>query len=324
MITQFTYQHILYFILLNIGIIISGYGIVKSKLLWPAWAMFILGVVIINFIFDAEHPLIRVLALIATTFTGMKVITVAETYRHIPLGLTFYQWLVFAVGWVGMRPQAFETLGQGPLPNAWALIRFGLSRLIIGSVVIFIAHRIAHFGITSYSQYLLISALALVGLSLILHFGLLNISAGMWRLRGAATYVLFRQPASAKSLAEFWSKRWNLAFTEMTSIAVFRPFKAKFGATPALIAAFVFSGLLHELALSVPVKNGYGLPLLYFLVQAVLVIIEKILISNNINIFRNVIVGKLWLFIGLVAPMPLLFHEAFIKQVVWPLVGLHN
>src|SRR5690606_37647104 len=97
--------------------------------------------------------------------------------------------------------------------------------------------------------------------------GLLSISAGMWRLSGVNTDHLFKTPVKAKSLTEFWSKRWNLAFSEMTSVAVFRPLKGKVGNTAALMTAFVFSGLLHELAISVPVNSGYGLPLLYFVIQ---------------------------------------------------------
>ena len=106
-------------------------------------------------------------------------------------------------------------------------------------------------------------------------FWLVSISAGMWRLSGVNTYLLFKQPAKALSLTEFWSKRWNIAFSEMTSVAIFRPLKNKVGSAAALMTAFIFSGLLHEIALSVPVNSGYGLPTLYFIIQGSIVLLEK-------------------------------------------------
>jgi D-alanyl-lipoteichoic acid acyltransferase DltB (MBOAT superfamily) len=163
----------------------------------------------------------------------------------------------------------------------------------------------------------------LVCLSLILHFGLLSISAGLWRLFGVNTYFLFKEPAKALSLTEFWSKRWNIAFSEMISAAVFRPLKNRTGSVVALMAGFVFSGLLHELALSVPVNSGYGLPMLYFIIQGVLVLIEKLLISHNNLFLQNKVIARLWTFFWVVVPVPLLFHAQFIRQIVWPLAGLN-
>jgi alginate O-acetyltransferase complex protein AlgI len=88
------------------------------------------------------------------------------------------------------------------------------------------------------------------------------------------------------------------------------------------MASFIFSGLLHELALSVPVNSGYGLPTAYFVIQGTLVLPEKVLADHNIKFLQNKIIARVWVFFWLVVPMPLLFHEAFIKQIVWPLAGL--
>jgi len=188
--------------------------------------------------------------------------------------------------------------------------------------LIFLAHVLVSFHLYHDVTYPLVSVILLVGFSLILHFGLLGVSAGMWRLQGANTYTLFRQPAKSTSLTELWSKRWNIAFSEMTSITVYRPLKNKIGAEGALMASFIFSGLLHELALSVPVNSGYGLPTAYFIIQGLMVLVEKALLDNKVMILQNKIIGKVWTFFWLVIPMPLLFHTQFIKQIVWPLAGL--
>ena len=87
--------------------------------------------------------------------------------------------------------------------------------------------------------------------------------------------------------------------------------------------AFIFSGLLHELALSVPVNSGYGLPLLYFIIQGSLVLIEKVLILRKVDFLQHKVTARIWTLFWVIAPMPLLFHTQFIKEIVWPLAGLH-
>jgi hypothetical protein len=314
--------HILYFMLLNLAVVLLGYIILKKKAVLQSWIMLIAGILVIYLIFLHDNPIVKMLAIIATTFTCMKVIAVTENYKNKALSLKFNQWFIFAVAWAGMRAEPFEKLGEKPLPNAWPMIRFGITRVIIGFLFILLAHGIVLMHLSYDLTYTLVSAVLLIGFSLILHFGLLSISAGMWRFSGVNTYFLFKEPAEATSLAEFWSKRWNLAFSEMTSITIFRPLRNKTGGAIALMLAFMFSGLLHELALSVPVNSGYCLPLLYFIIQGALVLIEKALSSHNILFLKNKIIARLWVFFWLVAPMPLLFHTEFIKQIVWPLAGI--
>jgi hypothetical protein len=285
-----------------------------------SWIMFAISVLTIHLIFLHQSPVLRMLAIIATTFTGMKVIAVAQNYKGKPLKLKFYQWFIFAIAWAGMRAEPFEKLGSRQLQNAWPMIRFGVSRIIAGLLLILIARAVVYK--FPNVNYLLINAMLLIGLSLIIHFGLLSISAGIWRLQGVNTYYLFKQPATSTTLTEFWGKRWNIAFSEMTAIAIFRPLINRVGSAPALIIAFLFSGLLHELALSLPVNSGYGLPMLYFIIQGLLVLIEKEFKNHHILFLQNRIIARLWVFFWLVIPMPLLFHTQFIKQIVWPLVFL--
>lgn len=313
---------LIYFIVMNLVLVLTGYWFVQNTMIWQSWALLVFSVCVIHMIFLNENAIIRMLVLIATTFTAMKVIATAESYRDKSQKLSFRQWTVFAIGWAGMRAQPFETLGEAALPDAWPKIRFGVSRILVGFVLVFLAHLLATFSVNTYLLYIIITAILLLAFSLILHFGLLSISAGMWRLSGVGTYYLFKSPAKAKTLNEFWSKRWNLAFSEMTSIAIFRPLKDKIGAASGLMIAFIFSGLLHELALSVPVNSGYGLPLLYFIIQGIMVITERILINYKASFLKNTVLARLWVFFWIVAPMPLLFHTQFINNVLWPLAGV--
>lgn len=313
---------LLCFLGLNTVITLLGYWLIKNQMIALSWLVMALSIAGIYLIFRHQHPIVMMLAVIAITFTAMKIIAVAEGYKGKRLTLSFKQWLVFAGGWAGMRAQPFETLGGPPIAGAWPMIRFGVSRVAFGAILIGLAHLIVNLQLDHQFTYICVSIILLVGLSLILHFGFLSISAGMYRLQGVNTYLLFRQPATATSLTEFWSKRWNIAFSEMTSVAIFRPLKNKFGAAAALMLAFAFSGLLHELALSLPVNAGYGLPMLYFMLHGVLVLFEKWLTLRRVKFLQHPIWAHVWVFFWLVIPMPLLFHTAFINHVIWPLAGL--
>jgi len=313
---------LIYFALINLIVVLLGYLVVRKRAILAAWIILPAAIGIVYFIFQNEHPIIKMLAIIATTFTGMKAIAAAEGYKGKPLTLKFRQWVVFASGWAGMRPQPFETLGAPALPNAWPMIRFGISRIVVGALLILLAHGLVALHLGSVLTHVVVSVILLISFSLILHFGLLGVSAGMWRLSGVNTYVLFRQPAKAKSLTEFWSKRWNIAFSEMTSVALFRPLKNKIGSAAALMIAFMFSGLLHELALSLPVNSGYGLPLIYFIIQGMLVLLERWMTIHQLQFLNNKLLATAWVFFWVIAPAPLLFHAAFIHEIVWPLAGL--
>jgi alginate O-acetyltransferase complex protein AlgI len=180
----------------------------------------------------------------------------------------------------------------------------------------------ANIGAASSSIHLwIISIILLPGLSLLLHFGLFNVLAGFWRGVGAETHALFRNPLKSTSLSEFWGRRWNLAFSEMTALVIFRPLRNVVGPRMATMAAFLFSGLLHELAISVPVQAGYGLPFLYFLLHVLAMQIEHDLAKRGHRIDAVQWRGLLWAIAWLVVPLPMLFHRPFLEGCVWPLIG---
>ena len=255
-------------------------------------------------------------ALISFALLVMKTIVLLEELARGLRPLTFARWLAFSVAWIGMQPRLFASPAAGPLTGAAALIRRGLLHTVSGAVLV-AAARLAWTGLDSR---LLASLLLLPGLSLMLHFGVCNIVAGAWRLRGVPCEALFRAPLRSQNLGEFWAKRWNVAFSEMTAIAVYRPLAARLGRGPALLAGFALSGLLHELAISVPVGAGFGLPLLYFLVHGGLVLAERALSRAGHPLTGWI--GRLWVFFWVLAPLPILFHRPFLAGVIWPLIGM--
>lgn len=245
-----------------------------------------------------NDAVLRMLVIVTGLFVTMKLLVLART------GLPRAYWPAFVM-WPGMRTTPFAKRREADERGAHALIEKGLRNVVIGAVLLFLARMLDSRAVATI--------LAMPALSLILHFGIFDIVAGVYRFRGIPVAELFRSPLLSRSLSEFWGRRWNAGFSEMMSILVDRPLRAHVGRNGALMASFLASGLLHELAISVPVNAGYGLPTAYFLLQGALVAIER-------RIGRAP--GHLWTIFWLAAPLPLLFHPPFVREVIWLLVGL--
>jgi alginate O-acetyltransferase complex protein AlgI len=259
---------------------------------------------------------VRMLVLIAALFWALKAVVGVEAQAEGQPALTATQWFAFVLGWPGMRPNLFARLGGPALGGARQLVVKGLARMAAGVPLLLLA-----WWLGTNSPWLATPPL-LVGISLVVHFGLFDVAAGLWRLAGVDTRPLFRAPLRATSLAQFWGRRWNLAFSEMTALAVYRPLHNVIGKRMATAAAFGFSGLLHELAISVPVRAGYGLPMLYFLLQGTLVLVERALERAGRPIQRLGLAAHVWVLGWLAVPLPILFHPPFLRGVLWPLIGV--
>lgn len=245
---------------------------------------------------------------------SMKVLVAVESYAD-GNGLSYLQWTAFAAGWFGMKPALFDRLPSSSLSFHNILLR-AFSRILLGFALLYfsvVAGRYEWLTMIFLPQLLL-----LAGVSFILHFGILNLSTAWWRAWGVNVQELFRQPYRSNSLKEFWGKRWNMAFSEMTQLIVYRPLKVKLSSERAMMLSFLFSGILHEVAISLPVRSGYGLPALYFVIHAIAMQLEA---SSSIvkRLIRHRLLSHMWVMTLLIVPMPLLFHHEFIQEVLIPL-----
>ena len=271
-----------------------------------AWGLVVLSVGVADRITSARPAGLRMLVLIGALFFAMKVLVSVEAAARDGTRLPPLRWAAFATLWPGMRPALVARLQPGR-SGAASLLRTGLAYVALGSTLFLVALLAWRWtGSTVLSTVLLLPAL-----SLLLHFGAFGILAGLWRGAGADVGPLFRAPWRSASLGEFWSRRWNLAFSEMTSLAVYRPLALRLGRRAALVAAFLFSGLLHEVAISLPVRAGYGRPMLYFAIHGVLTQVER----------ERGPFGRAATLLAVVLPLPLLFHPPFLQGVIWPLLG---
>ena len=260
----------------------------------------------------------RMLAIIVVLLFAMKAVVGVEAGDGARL--RFGPWLGFAGAWPGMRPVPFTALPHPPRDGSSELLRRGAARLAVGVMLIVVARVVWTTSLGSASlRRGLATVLLLPGLSLALHFGLFNLLTGAWRRLGVDCRPLFRAPLRSRSLAEFWGKRWNLGFSEMAALAVFRPLRRRLGTSTAMTTAFLFSGLLHELAISVPVRAGYGLPMAYFALHAFAMRLEQ---RPRIAAWlKRPGRGRAWTMAWLAAPLPLLFHRPFLVGCVWPILG---
>lgn len=159
--------------------------------------------------------------------------------------------------------------------------------------------------------------LGMVGIVMVLHFGLFHLLSCTWRSIGIAARPLMRVPFVSSSLAEFWGRRWNTAFRDLTYHFLYRPLAARLGTRIAMMLGFLLSGFIHELAITVPARGGYGGPTLFFLIQGCGLWLER---SERGKCFGLSVGWTGWIFtlVCLSVPLPLLFPPPFVCQVILP------
>jgi hypothetical protein len=208
--------------------------------------------------------------------------------------------------WPGMDAKSFLTS-----PGRLATVRewmFAFGKMAFGLLVLC-------FTIAVIDQWPaeLAGWIGMVGIIFILHFGLFHILSCLWRQCGCDARPIMNWPILSTSLAEFWGKRWNLAFRDLTHEFLFRPATKRLSIVGATTVGFLGSGLIHELAITVPAGGGYGGPTAYFLIQLVGLLVER-------SRFGKPIRGRAFTWLCLIGPAYWLFPPAFTTGIVVPFV----
>jgi alginate O-acetyltransferase complex protein AlgI len=251
---------------------------------------------------------LRMLAMIGALLVAMKAVMVVEWRGPRP---PYRRVLTFALAGPAMDPSPFFA-PPGRARTARPLARRGGVALFAGATLFALARAASARWPTSALW------MVVVAFSLVVHFGALSLLTAAWQNRGIAANVSFEARWRPTTLGAFWGRSWNPAFTAMTAAAAYRPVARHYGRTAGLGAAFLFSGLLHELAISVPVRAGFGLPLAYFLLQGALVTLERAVVARWLA--RHPGIGRAWTLAWLLVPLPMLFHRPFLEGIVQPLV----
>ena len=165
--------------------------------------------------------------------------------------------------------------------------------------------------------------LGMTGIVFFLHFGLFHLAALAWRAVGVDVEPLMDRPLASASLTDFWSRRWNRAFRRAADRLVYRPTARRFGPVIAIVASFVFSGIVHDIVISVPAGGGYGLPTAYFAIQAAGILVAHSAFGKYWQLARGA-TGRVFAAVVVLAPVGLLFHGPFLLTVVLPFVQAIN
>ena len=166
-------------------------------------------------------------------------------------------------------------------------------------------------------QELLLGWSGMVGIILMLHFGSFRLLSCAWRTIGVQARPLMIEPLQSRSVSEFWGRRWNTAFRDLTHRFLFRPLTEAVGPRLALVSGFTFSGLVHDLVISVPAGGGYGWPTLYFIVQALALLAERSRLGRGLGLGRGER-GRVWTIAAVALPAFGLFHPPFVRGIIVP------
>lgn len=221
----------------------------------------------------------------------------------------------YLFAWPGMDAAAFldpETIAPRPEWKEWI---WACTKTAAGAGLLWgVAPRLPA------TRPLLAGWVGMLGIILILHFGTFHVVSLAWRAAGVNARPIMQAPLSSTSLSDFWGRRWNLGFRQLTHRLVFTPTRARVGAPAALLLSFLASGLIHDLVISLPSRGGYGLPTGYFVVQGLGVLVERSLAGQKLGL-RSGFKGWLFAVVCAGAPAFLLFHPWFVTRVILPFLA---
>lgn len=223
--------------------------------------------------------------------------------------------LGYWLAWPGMDPVAFLLLPRRAdvVPTRLQWSEAAAMTLLGAGLIWGVVRRIAWW--PDLAAWVAIAGLIFAG-----HFGALELLSCVWRSQGVFARPLMDHPWNAANLADFWGRRWNTAFRDLAYRLVLVPVTRRAGSVTGLVAVFLFSGLVHDFVISVSARGGYGLPTLYFLVQAAGTLLQRSTLAKRWRLntgWRGWGVAMIFVF----APAGLLFHAAWRQNVILPFMN---
>lgn len=258
-----------------------------------AWLWLAGLIAAVNFALIDYDPLLRMVGICCVLLAAMKGLVYAEWARTERLSVAHY--LVFATCWFGMDPASFRERRSS---LSWR------GDVVIG--LILTAVGLLGCWVVWNQQWLWLLAM-FVPLSLAFHFGILRLMKAALRACGYPVRTLFPNVLKARGIGDFWGRRWNVGYSQMMQRLVGRPVTKLAGESAGIMAVFIGSGVLHELAITLPVRSGYGMPTLYFTLHGLMTALER-------KTGRRT--GKLPALLLVALPVGLLFPEEFKDQVM--------
>jgi len=134
----------------------------------------------------------------------------------------------------------------------------------------------------------------------------------LWLPSGQLLPPIHCRPFLARSIADFWGRRWNLWFSDWFRYAILT--RLRRWPALALILIFAVSGVMHEWVINVPLyyltgRALFGSMMVYFLLQAAGILLERRFLRHH----ERLRVGFAWLVI--LAPAPLIMNEGLLRTL---------
>jgi hypothetical protein len=276
---------------------------------WTGWELLATLPLAVLWLTPAEWPRWALMWLLAiAVYAGFKWLT----WRRTPApDAPAWMHLGYLLAWPGMDAAAFlcDSKRGRPAAAEWIV---AVGKTFVGVLILGVVARLVP------PEYAYCRGWAgMTGIVLVLHFGLIHVLSCAWRSIGVDARPLMDWPIAATSVGDFWGRRWNTAFRDLTHRFLFRPLTPRLGARGALVAGFVFSGLIHDFVISLAAGGGYGLPTLYFLINGAAMFAERSRLGRKLGLGRG---WRGWLFTGItiLGFAPLLFHPPFVERIVVP------
>lgn len=279
---------------------------------WIGWAP-IVFLPLLTIAFRAKlFPWVFMWLLAVAIFAGCKWQTWWEARAAGRVPRNWKRNVAYFALWPGMDAREFfdDTARKHPIPPSEWLT--AIAKTLAGIALIRVGAREISFG-----HPLLGGWIGMVGLVLLLHFGTFHLVALAWQRAGIGVKPIMQKPLASRSLRELWGKRWNLGFRALSHTWVFQPLQKRYGLIAGTLGAFLASGLLHDLVISIPARAGYGRATAYFLLQGLGVIAERSQIGQRFGLARS---ARGWLWTALIAagPLDVLFHPWFVLRIIVP------
>jgi hypothetical protein len=224
----------------------------------------------------------------------------------------------YLLAWPGMNAPAFLAPrplapDRRPTPGEWA---FAAAKLALGIGLTWGIVRLVPVGWALARGWV-----GMAGLIFLLHFGSFHLLSCAWRAAGLDAKPLMDWPVFAAGVSEFWGRRWNTAFRDLTHRFLFRPLAARLGPRAGLATGFLFSGVVHDLVISVPAGGGYGGPTLYFVIQGLGLLVERSRAGKRLGLGGGSR-GRAFAALVVAGPAYGLFHPPFVLNEELPFLAV--
>ncbi len=280
---------------------------------WGGWLAAAVGVGLVGWLTREAAPWLAGVAIALAMFAALKIATLAGVAR-VASPVSGWRIAGYFGAWPGMNARAFlgPRTAERPPGREWVM---AIGVMALGGVLVLSASHALSVGNALWFG----PRVGMLGIILAAHFGAFHVLSCAWRTVGVVAPPIMRAPLAATSLAEFWGARWNLAFVEIARRFIVAPLARRIGARATGWIVFLFSGVVHEVAISLPARGGWGGPFAYFVIEAAGIAVERSAVGRRFGLGRG---GRGWMWTLLVTalPAPLLFHEPFLIRVVEPML----